>query len=188
MFEGFDRFWEASPGSYAEERAAMRLVDLEESYATWEGAAVLASLVGAVLVIVWSYKLHSLHERRGLERDVALGKGWTIGAWFVPLANVVLVPLVLSNLSKMTETAAPLGTRWRNAATNPWAVVFGVAMGVTIVASWASGIDLDAAHTRAEWSGHYGAICVAAVAHAVAGGAMALYLTRLHRRLVDQQP
>lgn len=57
----------------------------------------LVMLVGLVILIVWLYRGAKNNELWS-ETAARFGPGWVIGAWFIPLANLVLPPLVLRDV------------------------------------------------------------------------------------------
>jgi hypothetical protein len=65
--------------------------------------AGLMSLASAVVIIIWLYNV-----RKNVDAFVGAAPrwaaGWTIGAWFVPLASVVLLPLVIADVARNTFT------------------------------------------------------------------------------------
>lgn len=52
-------------------------------------------LVAVTIFLIWLYRARGNAEalRPGVSR---LGRGWALGAWFVPLANLVLGPMVVA--------------------------------------------------------------------------------------------
>lgn len=87
--------------------------DSTSSYDNWETwnsvYAVLYSISQvltipiAIMLIVWTYKAHKASDalQPGPRR---WGRGWSIGAWFIPIANFILVPLVLAEIHKIAST------------------------------------------------------------------------------------
>ncbi|GGM59490.1 hypothetical protein GCM10007977_071330 [Dactylosporangium sucinum] len=63
------------------------------------GAVVLNSARALVLVVfvVWLYLARDNFDRR-CDNNVGWRKGWTIGAWFIPLANLVIPYLVVREI------------------------------------------------------------------------------------------
>jgi hypothetical protein len=72
----------------------------------------VVTAAGAVLLIVWMWR--SAHNALALGRTGArLSPGWSIGAWFVPLANLVLLYLIYSDLWRSSDPDSPRGDGWR---------------------------------------------------------------------------
>jgi hypothetical protein len=51
-------------------------------------ALIVAFIVSAVFFILWFKRAY--HNLIQIEGKTAYGEGWTIGAWFIPLANLVI--------------------------------------------------------------------------------------------------
>jgi hypothetical protein len=65
-------------------------------------------LLGVVALIVWLYQARSnVDALPGAKAEWA--RGWTIGAWFVPVANLFLVPAVFADVVR--ESAGAAATR-----------------------------------------------------------------------------
>jgi len=66
------------------------------------GLTILVSFASAVVTIIWLYQ-----ARRNIdafpEARPRWGRGWAIGAWFVPVANVVLTMLVAADVARNSE-------------------------------------------------------------------------------------
>jgi hypothetical protein len=60
----------------------------------------LALLGGAVLWIIWQYRYVSNARQLGV---VELGPGWAIGGWFIPCANLGIVPTQLAQASEASD-------------------------------------------------------------------------------------
>jgi hypothetical protein len=58
---------------------------------------VVVSLAVFVLVIVYCYRASSNTDLWNRDRKT-WATGWTIGAWFIPLGNLILVPLVVTEI------------------------------------------------------------------------------------------
>ena len=98
------------------------------SYVLW---ALLAIAI-FVLLIVWSFRAHKATDTLG-PGPRSWSRGWTVGAWFIPLANYILVPMVLSEVHKIAHASRIGGSvepGWRH-RTAPgglilWFVLYGV--------------------------------------------------------------
>jgi hypothetical protein len=107
-------------------RSAHRYVDGRETLHRFDVARGLfvasVALYGAlaiaifVVTLVWQYRLAENHRR--LDRPgTSLGTpGWAIGAWFIPIANLVLPFLSIRELWRGADPAVPPGDRrWKQA-------------------------------------------------------------------------
>ena len=75
----------------------------------------LTQLVIVVLFIIWQFRAAKNNE--ALDRPGArFGPGWSIGAWFIPLANLVIPVLIMQDLWRGATPSVPRGDpRWRSA-------------------------------------------------------------------------
>jgi len=93
----------------------------------WSSFAGAVGIAALVLLIVWTWR--SAHNARALGRTGArLAPGWAIGAWFVPLANFVLVYLLVSDLWRSSDASSERGDGWRRLPGSPlvrlWIVAY----------------------------------------------------------------
>jgi hypothetical protein len=72
-------------------------------------------LVIVVLFIIWQFRAAKNNE--ALDRSGArFGPGWSIGAWFIPLANLVIPVIIIQDLWRGATPTTPRGDpRWRSA-------------------------------------------------------------------------
>jgi hypothetical protein len=75
----------------------------------------LTQLVVVVLFIIWQFRVAKNNE--ALERrGPRFGPGWSIGAWFIPLANLVIPVMIMQDLWRGADPTTPRGDpRWRHA-------------------------------------------------------------------------
>jgi hypothetical protein len=94
--------WVRDPGTI-DIATAQRIDDLNRFVPVTE---VLLLLVTGILFICWLYQAHGrpLAERSALR----MGRGWSIGGWFVPLANYVIPYRVVQGVNAAT-TRPPRG-------------------------------------------------------------------------------
>lgn len=108
------------------------------------GIDALAFLTAGSLFLVWLHRARRDAGRMSSDR-LRFGPGWTIGVWFVPVANFLLGPLAVADV-------------WRASAPSParrafpvlgWAgcVLMGIAMNYTATARFA--LDFADARGRA---------------------------------------
>jgi hypothetical protein len=108
--------------------AAQRIIDRNQAEASpWSSVLTFVAVAALVLHIIWAWR--SAHNARALGRTGArLGPGWAIGAWFVPLANFVLVYLVFSDLWRSSDPDTEPGDGWRRLPGSPlvrlWTVAY----------------------------------------------------------------
>ncbi len=75
----------------------------------------LTQLAIVVLFIIWQFRAAKNNE--ALDRPGArFGPGWSIGAWFIPLANLAIPVLIMQDLWRGATPSVPRGDpRWRSA-------------------------------------------------------------------------
>lgn len=108
---------------YADEIRALK------SAALGMGFALVVLVVGGVTFLVWLYRARVNVE--GSDVRQRLGTGWTVGAWFVPLANVVLPLMVVADVWR---ASAPVQQRGTGLVDAWWAAVL-LASGLGIAAA-----------------------------------------------------
>ncbi len=73
----------------------------------------LLTIAIAVVFIVWLWRVAKNAEVLG-RQNPRFGPGWTIGGWFIPLANFVIPLLVVRDLWRGSDPAVPPGDpNWR---------------------------------------------------------------------------
>jgi hypothetical protein len=77
--------------------------------------STLTQLAIVVLFIIWQFRAAKNNE--ALDRSGArFTPGWSIGAWFIPLANLVIPVLIFQDLWRGATPSTPRGDpRWRSA-------------------------------------------------------------------------
>jgi len=75
----------------------------------------LVQLPIVVLFIIWQFRAAKNNE--ALARPGArFGPGWSIGAWFIPIANLVIPVMIMQDLWRGATPSTPRGDpRWRSA-------------------------------------------------------------------------
>lgn len=97
------------------DRETESLEPVELVWASWSALGLLLLIFTGVLVIVWTHATSRSLDNRG-----PIGRrwrgGWTIGAWLIPLANLVIPKLVFNEVEKIAQVpygGAPIGEEWR---------------------------------------------------------------------------
>ena len=93
----------------------------------WTSLAGAVAIAALVLHIIWAWR--SAHNARALGRTGArLAPGWAIGAWFIPIANFVLVYILFSDLWRSSDPDSERGDAWRRLPGSPlvrlWIVAY----------------------------------------------------------------
>jgi hypothetical protein len=87
-----------------------------------------------VLFVLWMWRAARNNESFG--RPGALGAGWALGAWFIPVGSLVIPAIQLQQLWRGADGSVPRGdVAWRNSASNVQLWVWWVAyvLGQTLV-------------------------------------------------------
>jgi len=180
----FNTFWDAPVGSIAEAADDMNAVD--EAIAGLAGLAGLVGLVVFILIIIWANQAHKATQ------DLWHGprkwsSGWTVGGWFIPLANAVIPKLVLNEIERIAVAPRESGTvasTWTQRPTLPvgwvWWLFF-IAGGLT---SAIGGSLFDASDgTAGSWRAGYIMVAIGYAALALSSAAGALYIRKISRAL-----
>ncbi len=77
---------------------------------------VVVQLVIVVLFIVWMFRAAKNNEALG-RSNARFGPGWSIGSWFIPIANLVIPVLIVQDLWRGAMPRVPAATR--GGATRP---------------------------------------------------------------------
>ncbi len=83
------------------------------------GAATAVGAVAGVVFVAWLFRARRNVgseapppvSSTGVPREPVLGPGWAIGAWFVPILNLVLPPIVLGDVWRGSRPTARPGYR-----------------------------------------------------------------------------
>jgi len=86
--------------------------DARQALMGWLQLGALA--VGAVFFIRWFHRAYANLFPLGA-KDLRFGSGWAIGAWFVPILNLVRPKQIANDIWRGSDPDAPLdqGTEWR---------------------------------------------------------------------------
>jgi hypothetical protein len=184
-FAGYAAYsdWQDAATS-ADRSAALRsMVDADDAIA---GSAVLGSLAGLVafiLLIIWANQSHKASQQRWTGNR-SWSSGWTVGAWFIPFANLFLPKMVLTETERIGASAAEGGGQVADGWQQRPVSAVGVLWWVLLVLGLFIG-QLGTALSGSEDSGNWGTgYLLAAVGYgaAVASGVLgALYVRKVTR-------
>jgi uncharacterized membrane protein YhaH (DUF805 family) len=152
------------------------------------GLMALGVLALAVLFIVWSYKAHQASDRLG-PIGRSWRRGWSIGGWFIPFANLVIPKLVLNETERITMAPRAGGVvtaDWRRQPTSAlgWVwwltwVAGSVFMGLANIGEEADTLERTASQVRDTYA--WSAMC--GLALTISAVCAALFVRRVSRRL-----
>lgn len=162
----------------------------EDLYFIALGIAGLASVGAAVLIVIWGHLAFKVVLSRGAT-GTTWSPGWAIGAWFIPIGNLILPRLVLGEVDRISHPASgspPIGDRWkaspRDALGWSWWICFIAAYATNAVSLTVQGFVADDAIFE-RW---VAVEILSAALYVIAGVLGALYVLRVGRRLGPPRP
>jgi hypothetical protein len=113
------------------------------------GIGFFGYAVTGVLFIVWFFKSYRAAASRGATKRT-WASGWTIGGWFVPLANFAIPKLVMNEVDRMSNPDAgepPIEERWRSLprleSSDMWWALFALgSLSTAIGSNWQTYMDV----------------------------------------------
>jgi hypothetical protein len=152
------------------------------------GSAVfygLTQLAIVVLFIVWQFRVAKNDEALDRPRP-RFGPGWSIGAWFIPLANLVIPVLIVQDLWRGANPSTPRGDpAWRSAR-GSWLVgVWWAAWVVSLLRYVAPNAGFNDSGSLDDLEGSNVIALVGVVATAIAAVLAAFVVWSLSRRQLD---
>ena len=126
-----ESFYDAPAGSDFDE--AQRWIDREDLGNVVQGFSWFVGLAVFVLLVIWAFQL-----TRAVNRHQPYGRrwspGWAVGAWFIPLANCVLCPMILWEDEKIaTAGATDVRDRWKSISPRPLVIIWFVLWAIAAV-------------------------------------------------------
>lgn len=171
-----------------------RFMEQITGYLLYSVLISIATVTGAVLTIIWAYRVTSNH--RALHRGTTWGPGWAIGGWFTPPLLYVIPTLMLREMWRASDPSVPVGGEWRSRPGSPlpyaWFVLYSLVPTVialanleTLVGSF-GGTAEDTADQLTGSSGLAVASGVLAVSGAAVFVVLVQRLTTRHCRLTGE--
>lgn len=130
----FEAWWNSPGSDLALLRAA---VDADERLASMAPVSVVTNLGLLAIVMVWMWQSHGATDRLRAG-DRRWGRGWTIGGWLVPLANLVIPKGVMNEIERIAtapRSGGVLAAGWQQGRTS----AVGWAWWVLFVSAWIGG-------------------------------------------------
>ena len=90
-----------------------RADDADNAVAGLVGIWLLLLIATAVVFIIWLWRCAKDSELLGRENP-RFRAGWTIGSWFIPLANFVIPVLIVQDLWRASTPRSTPGSSWRS--------------------------------------------------------------------------
>jgi hypothetical protein len=133
----FDAHVLRQPDAATEQQALFDWIDSSNAWVNAEAFVMFSWTAMFVLTVVWMYQAHK--ATRSLWPGQRKGSaGWTIGGWFVPLAQFVLPKLVLNEIERISRSPRRGGyvdAGWKDQSTSAigWLSWIGVSCGVVLI-------------------------------------------------------
>ena len=131
---------------------ARRAQDSDDAVSTAVAISTLVFVATAVVFIIWQWRMAKNAELLGAQRP-RFTPGWSIGAWFIPLANFVIPLLIFQDLWRASTPAARPDS-WRREEgsflVGVWWTLFVLANVVSRTVNTDDGDSLDALRTTNE--------------------------------------
>jgi|GEM_PF-1616307 len=102
--------------SMAQSRIYGLATTFDNTYALFNMFYVLASVVIQILLLIWIYRSVRNLLALGIQ-GMRYSPGWAVGWFFIPFANLIVPPLVLTEIWKASSPAARPGD-WRRGSLN----------------------------------------------------------------------
>jgi hypothetical protein len=160
-----------------------RANDADDAVDLAAGLALVLALGTAVVLIIWQWRCAKNAELLGRDHP-RFGPGWSIGAWFIPLANFVIPVLIFQDLWRASSPGARPG-EWRKERGSGlvgvwWALFVVSALGTNL-------IDGDEADTFADLK-NQNQVLIAAFAVSTIAAALAIaVVVQLTRRFDERR-
>ena len=175
--------WENSSTALSERAAFRSMVDADEAVQTFASLGVLPGLVTFILMVIWVNQSHKASQQRWTG-DRKWGSGWTVGAWFIPAANLILPKLVMSETERIGAAAsadgAPVADGWQKRQVSGvgtmWWVLFVISL---LVARF--GVSLTTDVDDDVWGVGYLLLFLGQATLAIAAVLGALYVRKVSR-------
>lgn len=102
------RIWWESPPS-GQQGALDDWLRVDNGVNSWSIIFMVAWATTVILVMVWTNRAHK-HLQWARPGDRRWSSGWTVGGWFIPIANVAIPRLVLNELERVGRPPSPLAS------------------------------------------------------------------------------
>ncbi len=140
------------PDSADYEDASVEAVAVQLVIMALLGLALAAVSIAQVVVgVVWMHRAYSNVKSFGA-RGLAWSPGWAVGAWFIPIANLVIPFMIMVEIWKSSHPDAPGPDGWKSLPTPGWLVALWVLWVGAFVASAAAAIGIAFALAVADLS------------------------------------
>lgn len=182
----FNRYWDTPINSRVERDAFDDWLAIDDAFSGFTGLTFVCGLVVWILLMIWMNQAHKATQQlwRGPRQWTS---GWTVGGWFIPVANAVIPYLVMSEIEKLAlapRTSGPTAWAWKSRSP----LVVGKAWWILLVVGivvYSIGDELNTSNdaSAGDVRAGYVSMAVGFVLIAVASALGALYIRRVARRV-----
>jgi hypothetical protein len=174
--------------SYASYSDYDRWNSIDKAFRAFFGFEFLVGIAIFILTVIWAFKANraSNRLRPGLR---TWGAGWTIGAWFIPVANAILPKLVLDETERIAtapRTNQQVGADWHHTRSSVLGWLWWIALVVSILALNVGG-QFDQSQkisgSRGMENAYYVILLFGFIGHALAAVLGVFYVRRVSRPL-----
>lgn len=185
-FVTFNQYWSARAGSIDEARAADNLEAADNTINAVVGLTSIGALVIFILIVIWTHQAHKATQALS-PGERSWSSGWTVGAWFIPLANAIIPKIILNEIERIAlapRTAGVVHTGWQTRPTMwigwVWWVLFVIG---AFVGSIGNSLYNDLGGSAGSWRVGYWLVAVGYAAVAASSCLGALYIRRISQAL-----
>jgi hypothetical protein len=127
-----EKFMNSSMGSALEMDALNDWVSAEDGHTTFFGLYTLVGIPVFILLIIFSFRAYKSTQSlwAGPRK---WSRGWTVGGWFIPLANFIIVPKVLietDRIASAPRNGGQVSDGWQRLSANSmliwWWALYGI--------------------------------------------------------------
>lgn len=124
MFALLANYYRESIADYANSRGSLvAAVEAEDAYNSFGGLFFLLWIAGFVLLVVWIAKAHtSTTSVLASPTQRKYSRGWAIGVWFIPFANIFSTPQVFAEHQRIADAPRVNGVaaaEWKTVKVRP---------------------------------------------------------------------
>ncbi len=134
---------EAAGNDYREGASSFTAVEDADAFLALASLLVTGLTIAVfVLTIVWQWRLAKNHQMLG-RPDTTFGPGWAIGAWFIPLANLVIPFLQFKDLWKGSASGLPRNSlEWKRVPVASIVWLWWAVFAVSYLVEWTTTFQL----------------------------------------------
>jgi hypothetical protein len=155
------------------------------------GWATLWMWVSGILFIVWFYQAYRSAESHGASGR-RWSSGWSIGGWFIPLANLVIPKMVMNEVDRMSNPLAgepPRDEQWklmpRSVVSDLWWILFLVGTALWLVGIAA--IESEPGYSGPAMGTRYLVLTLSLAFYSAAAALAGVVVLRIGKRLRRRQ-